>query len=52
MKAGVNSHGVQWVQDGERYYCTFYVGDGVEYKRTFEGLTKKQLQNIMVDDLK
>lgn len=49
-KHGVNGNGVTYMIDGDKVHASYYIGDGVTYEKTFEGLTKKQIQQLSISD--
>jgi len=48
---GVNDNGVYFVKDGEHYYCTYYLGEGVELSAYFKGVTEEFINNLTYEDL-
>lgn len=51
MKVGVNDNGVQWIKDGKTYYCTYYVGEGIEYKKTYVNVKQSFIDRLTFEDL-
>ena len=52
MKVGVNDNGVQWVKDGSTYYCSYYVGEGIELKKTFINVKQSFIDKLTFEDLR
>lgn len=52
MKVGVNQNGVQWIKDGSTYYCSYYVGEGIELKKTFINVKQSFIDKLTFEDLR
>lgn len=51
MKVGVNDHGVQWIKDGTKYHCTYYIGEGIELSKTFDNVKQSFIDKLTFEDL-
>lgn len=52
MKSGVNKNGVQWVKDGNTFYCSYYYGDGVTINKTIKDVKQRYIDKLTFEQLK
>ena len=48
---GTNRNGISYIIDENGIHCTYYVGDGVEFKKTFQKLTRQEISRLTIEDL-
>lgn len=48
---GVNDHGVQWVKEGNTYYCVYYYGEGVEVRREYIDTPRDVIDKLTPEQL-
>lgn len=46
-----NRNGVTCLVDGTGIHCSYYVGDGITFKKTFKDLTEKEISRLTIDDM-
>lgn len=51
MSSGVNDNGVQWIKEGNTYYCTYYIGEGIELSKTFVDVSQAFIDKLTFEDL-
>lgn len=50
-KQTTNSNGVTCIIDSDGIHCSYYVGDGITFKKTFKDLTEKEISRLNIDDM-
>ncbi len=51
VKHGVNKYGVQGVKEDATYHCVYYYGDGVEIRRSYEGVPQSLIDNLTPESI-
>lgn len=52
VETGVNSNGVEWIKQGNVYYCSYYFGDGVTIEKAFTDVTQSFIDSLTFEELK
>ena len=51
IKAGVNKNGVQWLKEGDTYYCIFHSMAG-ELTKSFTNVTNSFIKNVGYNEMR
>lgn len=51
VESGVNRNGVQWVKEGNTFYCVYYFGNGAEITRSYSNVQHSFIEKLTFESM-
>jgi len=52
IENGVNENGVYYVREGDNYYCSYYIAEGVQIEKEYKNVTLEFIETLTYNDIK